>query len=470
VSFSNPRVATLISEAFVPVRFSIRLIGPGSDDAGRKFALESRNPETDPLHPPDTFIISPERIILGTIPYNASEEKTLELLDSILDQNTDFAFANDPRKLFLPDANDAAQTSLASLESRWDQGERASMIDAIVVWLEKYGGEWEHGDAVARTLLGAARYHNGDFDGADKEWSDVIERHPNHPLRHRATYHMLDQSAWVRKHHPDIKDARHPKPGEKRIVDPFPETRIQNRDMVFSSSEYRVSPSGIPFALVPAGTFTMGGDPPKFERELPLRRVTISRDFWVSAWPVTLGDWRGFRPNDVFDSKDGRVNLLPVNSVTFRAAAEYCEFISSLDGISYRLLTEAEWEYSARANIEGAEYPWGDEPPDKSKCNYLFPQGVPVASYPPNGFGLFDMAGNCRQWTSDVYFEDAYKLTPAEVTDPKFSAEVNGESGHFEQARVVRGGYSGVEYSKFLVRNANRISTSHAGFRLVAEF
>jgi formylglycine-generating enzyme required for sulfatase activity len=415
------------------------------------------------------FVISPERAILGRLSFLATEEETIELLLSTLENQPEFAGETDPLGEFIPDPNDPAQTALASLEVRWKNGERASMIAPATEWLEEYGDEWDHGDAVARTMLGSALYHAGDFDGADDTWSEVVDRHPEHPLRHRALHNKLDRWTWLMPHHPDINDARHPKPGERQVIDPHQEARLQNLDKVFSNPSYRSSPSGFPFVRIPAGTFVMGGDPPLFERESPLRRVTISRDTWVSAFPVTLGQWRRFRPLEIFDSKDERVDQLPVQRVSFEDAEEFCEILSKEDGITYRLPTEAEWEYAARGSIEGAEYPWGDEIADESRCNYLYSQGVPVASYPPNGFGLFDMAGNCQEWTSDLYAENAYELTPRDVTDPKGPTS-RENSKKYPESRVVRGGYIGIEYSKFVVRNANRLVNIAAGFRLIAEF
>lgn len=104
----------------------------------------------------------------------------------------------------------------------------------------------------------------------------------------------------------------------------------------------------------------------------------------------------------------------PVVNVSWEDAMAYCEWLSKLTGLKYRLPTEAEWEYAARGGLTGKKYPWGDEDP-KGRANYLegqIPFGVPtmrVASYAPNGYGLYDMAGNVWQLCWDFYDVSYYR-------------------------------------------------------------
>ena len=88
--------------------------------------------------------------------------------------------------------------------------------------------------------------------------------------------------------------------------------------------------------------------------------------------------------------------------------------------------TEAEWEYAARGGLKGKRYPWGNTEPDGSQCNYAdrdeemvvddgYAYNAPVGSYPPNRYGLYDMAGNVSEWCWDWY-DSNYSSLPAKKT------------------------------------------------------
>ena len=111
----------------------------------------------------------------------------------------------------------------------------------------------------------------------------------------------------------------------------------------------------------------------------------------------------------------------------------------------------------------------GDEIANETLCNFLHPLGVPVASYPANGYGLFDMAGSVPEWTADKYLENAYSLTASSVVDPKGPTEKDGWVSLQTGDHCVRGGYIGVAFSRYFVRNTSRIATILAGFRVVAD-
>jgi formylglycine-generating enzyme required for sulfatase activity len=164
----------------------------------------------------------------------------------------------------------------------------------------------------------------------------------------------------------------------------------------------------------------MGGNPPGAPREEPLRRVTLTRPFLLSAWPVTRAVWRRVFP-DAWPGieSEGLAGELPATLISWNMAAAFIERLSAQDGWSYRFPTEAEWEFAARDGIEGAPYPWGFEPLDETRCNFHLPRPVPVACYPPTRSGLFDMLGNAAELAGDLWLLDAYSRTPYEVTDPK---------------------------------------------------
>jgi len=137
--------------------------------------------------------------------------------------------------------------------------------------------------------------------------------------------------------------------------------------------------------------------------------------------------------------------------VQYEDALGYCEWLSEALGRTVRLPTEAEWEKAARGGADGCRYPWGDDI-DPSRCNYLadpshkLQRGTrPTGTYPPNGYGLYDMVGNSWEWVSDWYGATYYGS--GDARDPSGPA-----SGHL---RIVRGG-SWVNDDAMMLRCAYR--------------
>jgi sulfatase modifying factor 1 len=224
-------------------------------------------------------------------------------------------------------------------------------------------------------------------------------------------------------------------------------------------------------ARIPAGEFLMGaagtgdpGDPGEDDR--PVHRVYVS-EFLIGRCPVTQDEYArfvratGHPPPAVRSlpriSAGGREALFkelaaayvwddgapppgrgshPVVLVTCEDAVAYCQWMSETLGRGVRLPTEAEWEKAARGRTEGLAYPWGEDL-DPSRANFLVDPAVksergttPVGSYPPNPYGLHDMAGNAWEWVSDWYGRVYYATS--EPSDPRGPRE-----GHL---RIVRGG------------------------------
>ena len=461
-------MADLIGRAFVPVRFSLTFEGAScfTDDSGRSLVedieLDRRSGHAQ-VSPPDLLVLSPEREVLGRLHFAADPGSTLDFLEGVLSAHPELAPAEAADNSEAPGA-----AAFAALQARWHAGDRADMVAPLADWIAAHGEANPLDDAVARTLLGAARFHAGDYAAADSEWAEVLSRYPDHPVRHRAYYNRLDPLAWPTRIHEDLRGAVLPTALDFPPEVPEPALREENLRRL------RADPSvtwlgELPFATLPAGTFTMGGSPAYFPRELPLRRVTLSRPLLISAWPVTRALWSRWRPGTWPGAQsEGLAGELPAAGISYLDAAAFAEWLSAETGRRLRLPTEAEWEYAARGGLEGASHPWGDEEPDPSRCNYERPRPSPVASYPPNGAGVFDAAGNTQEWCQDHFRNEAYALTPAEVTDP-----MGPEVDPVFVERVVRGGFLAAPFCSQTMRNSWRLGYQQefdgvaVGFRLV---
>ena len=198
------------------------------------------------------------------------------------------------------------------------------------------------------------------------------------------------------------------------------------------------------FAPISSGRFTMGSDEGN-DDERPARLVQVDA-FHVSVHAITVDQYAAFvrdtghpapslrdLPLVVTSHHEPTFRELaasyvwrgtdpppdrgrhPVTLVSHADATAYCRWLSGQIGKLVRLPTEAEWERSARGGLERKRYPWGDDI-DASRGNFLPEPGLKrhrgtteVGSYPPNGFELFDMAGNVWQWVADWYGAHTYR-------------------------------------------------------------
>ena len=175
---------------------------------------------------------------------------------------------------------------------------------------------------------------------------------------------------------------------------------------------------------VPAGEFKMGApetEAGRFANEGPQHDVAIARPFAVSKFDVTFDDWDacvsiGGCPG-VDNSTYGR-ETKPVINVSWVQAQQYVAWLARMTGKPYRLLTEAEWEYAARAGATTA-YSWGEDiGAGNANCmgcgsKWDKVETSPVGSFPPNAFGLYDMAGDVWQWVQDCNHQD-YQNAPTD--------------------------------------------------------
>ena len=163
--------------------------------------------------------------------------------------------------------------------------------------------------------------------------------------------------------------------------------------------------------VVPAGTFRMGdlsggGD----VDEGPVRTVSISRPFAIARYETTFAQWdacvaAGACRQGVGDIGFGRGDQ-PVMLVAWEDAQAYAGWLSEVTGKKFRLPTEAEWEYAARAGSE-TRFPWGDDVGsgnancDECGSRWDDERTAPVGSLPANAFGVHDMVGNLYEWVED---------------------------------------------------------------------
>ena len=232
-----------------------------------------------------------------------------------------------------------------------------------------------------------------------------------------------------------------------------------------------VGKDGAEMVLIPAGAFQMGSNYRSSEQ--PVHTVYVDA-LYMDVHEVTVEQYNRFvratghraPPNPGYSLTDRH----PIVNVSWHDALAYAKWAGK------RLPTEAEWEYAARGGLVGQKYPWGNRRPDGTQCNFadknlssvwdpessvetsgkLFRAGddpsdkgsddgytyvAPVGSYPPNGYGLYDMAGNVSEWCFDAYDENFYASSPRE--NPIASIiirDVENSRTTINELRASRGG------------------------------
>lgn len=247
---------------------------------------------------------------------------------------------------------------------------------------------------------------------------------------------------------------------------------------------FRDCPNCPEMVALPPGKFLMGAsseDAKGFIEEGPQHDVGI-KGFAVSKFDITRGEWKAFvhatsrvtGPGCSYSglSQEERSKASweylgfpqddrhPVVCVTFQDALDYAAWLSKKTGHTYRLLSEAEWEYAARAGTT-SPFPWGMTASHES-ANYggdqnpgpgfaegrdLWVGTSPVGSFPPNAFGLYDMSGNVMQWVQDC-FSIGYADAPADGSPVRANKPISGMTGNLVwmngsftcSYRMLRGG------------------------------
>jgi len=192
------------------------------------------------------------------------------------------------------------------------------------------------------------------------------------------------------------------------------------------------------FIRVPAGVFFMGAQ--EYEdgssKENPRHKVPLSQDFYLGKFEVTQKQWEAVV--GPVNPSNFRSPNRPVDEVSWNNVQAFIKKLNEMEGGGkqlYRLPTEAEWEYAARAG-SNTIYSYGDDPGGKSLNQYAWyeqnsgKQTHPVGTRIANAWGFYDMHGNVAEWVQDYYDKQYYSRSPAR--DPKGPAT--------GRKRVVRGG------------------------------
>jgi formylglycine-generating enzyme required for sulfatase activity len=253
---------------------------------------------------------------------------------------------------------------------------------------------------------------------------------------------------------------------------PIIKKMIYSSDFVFDGKIVTNS-IDMDFVKIPAGSFLMGcssGDTDCSEDEKPPHKVTISKSFYMGKFEVTQGQWKKVMGEGLFGIGENNPSTFkscgddcPVENISWNDVQEFVQKLNEKEGSNkYRLPTEAEWEYSARAGSK-TKYYWGETINDE----YLWYDRNsgnathPVGKKKPNAWGLYDMSGNVWEWVGDWYGDEDYKNVIG--IDPK-----SPKSGIF---RVLRGGSlnynAGRSRLSYRFNNDPDVRRNFYGFRLV---
>ena len=227
---------------------------------------------------------------------------------------------------------------------------------------------------------------------------------------------------------------------------------------------------GPEMVVIPSGRFRMGcvSGIECSDNEIPVHEVVIARSFALSKYEITFEDYDRFMYPLRMDPHHWGNSRHPVFNVMWHCANDYAAWLSEQTGKRYRLPTEAEWEYAARAGSTTA-YFWGNDiGRNLANCSFDFcgdrwEATAPVGSFPANAWGLHDMHGNVYEWVEDCW-NDSYVGAPTDG-----SAWLSGDCDR----RVVRGGSS--HFFPTGVRSASRdkdplsFRYNFQGFRLARD-
>ena len=226
-------------------------------------------------------------------------------------------------------------------------------------------------------------------------------------------------------------------------------------------------PKGVTLEMVglPAGQFLMGSpdsDPDALDSEKPQHQVQVN-SFAIGKYPVTQAQYEAVMGNNPSRFQNNPQN--PVEKVSWNDAQAFCQKLSQITGKTYRLPTEAEWEYACRAGTT-TRYYFGDDANQLGDYAWYVGNSQqtthPVGQKKPNAWGLYDMSGNVWEWCEDNW-HDSYENAPRDG-----SAWLRNDNNYY----IVRGG--SWDFNPYYCRSASRIRFSpgfdfnYLGFRVVS--
>ena len=235
---------------------------------------------------------------------------------------------------------------------------------------------------------------------------------------------------------------------------------VETRPQTSDPSLPPVSIVNLSMTALPGGEFLMGSNT-GFEDELPIHTVTVS-SFEISKYENTFDIWETCFAaggcSNMPDDRDRGKGEMPIIDVSYDEIVEqFIPWLNSVTGGGYRLPTEAEWEYAAKAE-SNTEYGWGNDigvgqANCSSDCEDSYRYSAAVGSFTPNAFGLYDMNGNVWEWVQDCASPN-YNDTP-----------VDGTAHQYDRCRrrTIRGGSWGADA-------ANSRSTARSGMESSGKF
>ena len=367
------------------------------------------------------------------------------------------------------------EAMLEADEAAFEQAEAAGTASAYGEYLTTYPSG-RHAEEARRLQAEAeareddAAYRSAQAAGTSAAYGEYLRKHPNG----RHTFDAQRQYAQALAREDDIAferaQASDTAAAYTEYLRRYPDgrhaeeaRRLREQKDLSPGRVFRDCDACPELVVVPAGSYLMGSPSSEASRtndEGPQHRVTIGEPFAVGVYEVTFSEWDacvradrcgGYRPDDRGWGRGDR----PVINVSWEDAQGYVRWLSRETGQEYRLLSESEWEYVARAGTTTPFHAGRTISTDRANYdgNYTYGTGrkgkyrqqtVPVGSFRANRFGLHDVHGNVNEWTQDCW-NGSYRGAPSDGR-----AWERGECGR----RVVRGG--SWHYEPVFLRSASR--------------